>query len=300
VEGFVNILVTGAAGYVGSVVTPALMAASHRVRACDIVPPAVGEPLVGDVCDAALQRESVRDIDAVVHLAGIIRFGRLTSDDLRLMRAVNVDATRGLVAAAAAASVRRFLVASTCGVYGVCEEPADEDHAVAATSAYAETKLEAERIVLAARNGLAGTVLRLATVFGGSPHLSFEPLANALVREAVMTKRVVIYGASARRPFVHVRDVARAIVIVLARRPDEVAGQIFNVGSERLVRTKGEIAARLREIVPGLIVETKSETDARNYSVAFRKLARLGFEATAELEPGLREVADLAHEQVGR
>lgn len=296
-----NVLVTGAAGYVGSVVAPALLAADHLVRACDIVAPLAGDPLVGDLCDASFQRDSVRGIDAVVHLAALVRVGRESAEELRLIRAINVEATRGLVAAAAAAGVRRFIVASTCGLYGVSDAPAAEDHPVTSTSPYAESKLEAERIVLSATtNDFAGTVLRFATIFGASRRVSFEPLANALVQDAVVNRRVVIFGASARRPFVHVQDAARAVALVLGRRPDEVAGQIYNVGGDGLVHTKAEIASLLQGMVPGLVVETKPEADVRDYAVDFGKIGRLGFATQHTLRDGLREVVDLVREGAQR
>ena len=296
-----NVLVTGGAGYVGSVLVPELLHSGHRVRVLDVSPAPVAETLLGDISDPTIQTEAVESMEAVVHLAAVVKVGGETEEEAQRMWAVNAGATRDLVAVARSAGVTRFILVSTCGLYGVSEQPADEDHPVSPTSLYARTKLEAESVVLRARGpAFHPTVLRLATAFGGSPRLSFVPLLNALVHDALTTGHIRLYGPHSARTFVHVKDVARAIRLVLTAPLERVSGEIFNVGVEHLTHTKTEIATLLRQIVPLLRVDVGGEQDARSYRVSFRKIANLGFRVNHGLGEGIREMVDaLQAEDIG-
>lgn len=289
-----KVLVTGGAGYIGSVLVPELLNSGHRVRVLDVIPPCAGDALVGDLSDRALQVAAVDGMDAVVHLAALVRFGEETGKEAQRMWAVNVNATGDLIATARRAGVTRFILLSTCSLYGVSEQPADEEHPVTPTSLYARSKLEAEGVVLKAVGpAFHPTVLRLATVFGGSPRLSFMPLLNMLVRDALTTGRLRLYGPQSARTFVHVKDAVRAIEAVLTAPVEHVSGEIFNVGAEHLTRTKSEVVALLQQILPDLTVDVVGEQDARSYRVSFRKIGGLGFRVKHGLAEGIREVVDL-------
>ena len=288
-----NVLVTGGAGYVGSVLVPELLNSGHRVRVLDMIRSPVAETILGDVSDPAVQAEAVKFMGAVVHLAAVVKVGGETAEDAQRIWTVNARATRDLVAVARSAGVSRFILVSTCGLYGMSEVPADEQQPVAPTSIYALSKLEAESAVLRV-NGRAfhPTVLRLATAFGGSPRISFVPLLNALIHDALTTGRIHLYGPHSARTFVHVKDVARAIALVLTTPPGRVSGEIFNVGAEHLTHTKMEIATLLRQMLPRLTVDVGGEQDARSYRVSFRKIASLGFRVNHTLGEGIREIVD--------
>lgn len=300
-----KIVVTGGAGYVGGPVVEELLNAGHHVRVVDTVaregtpyaqPRAAIEYVQGDLRDTALVARAVHGADAVVHLAALVIVRKLKDDaEAALLRAINVEATRSLVEAAKAAGVKRFVFSSTCSNYEPTEpaRPATEETPLKATNAYTEGKIEAEQLVLASRApGFEPVVVRLATVYGASHRLNFEPLPNSWLREAIEKGKLEVYGPKSWRPYVHTRDVARALRLVVEAPAAKVDGEIFNVGSEAQNAQKETIAALLQKLLPTLEVTVNpAAVDPRNYYVTCAKIERvLGFRAQESLESGLAEL----------
>jgi nucleoside-diphosphate-sugar epimerase len=303
-----RVLVTGGAGYVGSVVVDQLLAQRYKVRVVDSlahgsVPSlltAWGEPefefVRGDVCDAETRRSALDGVDAVVHLAAVVgdpACGRQPE----LAQEVNVDATCALVEEAAAAGIGRFLFASTCSNYGKMEGEAlaTEKFELRPVSLYAETKVTAERAILAKSNGgIATCCLRFATVFGASPRMRFDLTVNEFTRDA-LDGGLVVYGEQFWRPYVHVRDAARAIVCALKAERPLIAGEVFNVGDTRENYRKLDLVELLRQRYPATKVEfVPREEDPRDYRVSFEKVRkRLGFAVRRSVGDGIDEVAAL-------
>ncbi|MBI4302312.1 MAG: NAD(P)-dependent oxidoreductase [Chloroflexi bacterium] len=302
-----KVLVTGGAGYIGSKLISALIQEKHTVRVFDI-PEALKKPLLfaplpsletvpGDIKDTAKLPSLLQDVDVVVHLAALVRGGAAPgTTEASAMWEINYEATCRLADLCRIKGIERFLFISTCGNYGGADSNrlAKEEDALIVTSPYAETKIRAEEHILSNVNEqFHATVLRLATVFGSSPRMSFEPLINRLVYDAVVNKSLVVQGPNAWRPFVHIDDVVKAIVLTLRSPLDLVSGQVFNVGANSMNYTKADIVRILQQFVPDLAVELHGE-DPRSYKVCFDKIAQiLGFRTSKGLEEGVAEMVQL-------
>lgn len=305
-----SILVTGGAGYVGAPVVEELLAQGHSVRVLDSLVHGAAPWLLpwwrtgrfdfcrADVRDAAARRDALTGVDAVVHLAAIVGDPACARQP-ELAREVNLDATRGLVRDAQAAQVERLVFASTCSNYGRAADDAlvSEDVDLRPVSLYAETKVAAELDILAVggSNGLATCCLRFATVYGISPRMRFDLTVNEFTRDASVTGELVIYGEQFWRPYIHVRDAARAIRIAVEAPRDVVAGEVFNVGSTEENYRKADIVELVRERLPQTHVErVERDEDPRDYRVSFEKVKGvLGFTPERRVGDGIDEILDL-------
>jgi nucleoside-diphosphate-sugar epimerase len=308
-------LVTGGAGYVGSLLVADLLARGTRVRVLDSllhgsVPSLLGpfgderfEFLHGDVRDPDAVREAVDGVDAVVHLAAIVGDPACARDE-DTARKVNFEATAGLLDAAEAAGVRRFLFASTCSNYGKLADGdavATEEWELRPLSVYAESKVEAELEVLARnREGFETACLRLATVYGASPRMRFDLTVNEFTRDVALDGSLVVYGEQFWRPYVHVRDAASAFALALDAPAESLAGQVFNVGSTDENYRKLDLVELLRERFPSLDVEyVHRDEDPRDYRVSFEKIATvLGYGAERTVADGVDEVIRLLESRI--
>ena len=305
-----KLLITGGAGYLGATLVPLLLERGHHVRVLDSLIHG-GQSLLGvwshpafdfrrgDVRDLTAVREALAGRDAVVHLAAIVG-DPACSRDPDLARAVNLDASITLVHECERAGVRRFVFASTCSNYGRMRDPTqyvDETSALAPVSLYAETKVAVEEMLLdlPAGSGLCPTALRFATIFGVSPRMRFDLTVNEFTAEMLVTGRLVVFGEQFWRPYVHVRDAARAVLLVVEAREDLVAGQVFNVGATNQNYQKQQIVELIRPHAPGAVVEyIHRDGDPRDYRVSFARIReRLGFEVTRTVADGIREIACL-------
>lgn len=294
-----NILVTGGSGYIGRPVVHALQDAGHNIRVFDRVPyeseSTAIDVRVGDLLDPLDVKSALENIDAIVHLAAFVRSGKVDDDTAKTLWEVNHKATEILVAAAKEAGVGRFVLASTCSLYPPTDpdSPADESTATAPTTVYAETKQAAERVVLeAASDRFHPTILRFATVYGDAPRISYEPLLNAFVKDAVVEGKMVVFAPQSWRPFIHVDDAARAVVRTLAAEETRISGEIFNVGDEEQNLSKGDAARLVAAHQPGTeLVLDEERGDPRSYCVRFDKIRDvLGFRATLQLDEGVRTI----------
>lgn len=303
-------LVTGGAGYVGSVVVDELLASGRAVRVLDAllhgsVPSLMvpfGKPqfefVKGDVRDGEALEFALRDVDEVVHLAAVVGDPACARQP-ELAQDVNVKATEALIEAAEAAGVSRLLFASTCSNYGKMTDPeelATEEWDLRPVSLYAETKVRAERAVLdGSRNGLATTCLRFATVYGTSPRMRFDLTVNEFTRDVVLTGDLVVYGEQFWRPYIHTRDAARAVRTALDAPVEKVKGNVFNAGNTNENYRKLDIVELLKERVPTADVQfVKKDEDPRDYRVSFGKIEReLGYSTERTVPRGIDEVTSL-------
>jgi nucleoside-diphosphate-sugar epimerase len=315
------VLVTGGAGYIGSLLVGVLLEAGARVTVVDKLLFG-GESLLahrhhsrfrftpGDVADPAtlvptdgglaVGRLEPQHVDAVVHLAALVGFPACQAVGPQVAWRYNTEAVRLVFEAAERSGVRRLVMASTYSNYGLSTDgrPVAEDAPLHPQSLYAETKIAAERYLLdrAASSPCAPVLLRLATLFGVSPRTRFDLIVNQFVLEALAHRRLVIYQRGYARSFVHVRDVCRAVELVLAAPEQTVRGQVFNVGGDGLNHTKDEVVEIVRRHVPGTTLEVKDLTfggDMRDIRVSFEKVRRvLGFVPARDVEAGVVEVRD--------
>lgn len=310
-----RILVTGGAGYVGSTLVPLLLQEGHQVRVADSLLHG-GDSLLGawshpgfefrrvDVRDRAAMPGVLAGQDAVVHLAAIVGDPACARDP-ELARGTNLDASIALLDEARAAGVGRFVFASTCSNYGRLRDPAafaDETSELAPVSLYAETKVAVEQAMLARADagGMAVTPLRFATVFGTSPRMRFDLTVNEFTAELIMRRKLVVYGEQFWRPYVHVRDAARAVLAVLTASEGAVHGRVFNVGDTRQNYQKQQIVDLIRPFAPDATVEyVHRAEDPRDYRVTFARIRdELGFTITRDVAAGIAEVARLVGDGV--
>lgn len=311
-----RVLVTGGAGYVGSVASALLLDRGHRVRALDALAHG-GESLLAlyprdgfefvraDVRDDDDLEPALEEVDAVVHLAAIVGDPACQAD-VELAREVNEQASLRLFERARASGIERFVFASTCSNYGRMSNAldyVDEDAELQPLSVYAETKVAVEEALLRQVSAAppAVTVLRFATVYGVSPRPRFDLTVNEFAAELLVKRRLVVYGEQFWRPYIHVRDAARAIALVLECDREAVAGRVFNVGATEENYRKQDIVELVRaQVDDGVEIErVHRDEDPRDYRVSFDRIrGALGFEATRTVQDGIREVIDALRQGV--
>jgi nucleoside-diphosphate-sugar epimerase len=302
------VLVIGGAGYIGSLTVELLLQRGYKVRVLDRL--MYGrEPLAefasnenfelieGDATDIARLTAAARNTSAVIHLAGLVG-DPACAIDADFTRHANIVATRMAKEVAQGLGVPRFIFASSCSVYGASDRLMREGDPLNPVSLYAQTKIDSEEELLEDTDeSLCLTILRFATVFGYSRRPRFDLVANLLTAQAVREGEITVVGPDQWRPFIHVRDLARAIVMVLEADQAVVRRQIYNVGDDRLNMTIGELGETVRQTLSRhrqvRVVTKPSGDDRRNYHVSFEKIRRdLGFAATTLLEEGISEIAD--------
>lgn len=307
-----RVLVTGGGGYLGCWLVRGLIDRGHTVRVFDRFcfgdQPAAQfatlpncEVVRGDIRRLQESPGLLEGVDAIAHLAG------LTNDpscdlDLDMTADVNVESTRELANKAVQSGVRRFLLASSCSVYGKgVFDFLDEQSRPNPVSAFASSKLEAERAILQMKNGsFEPVVARNATLFGCSPRMRFDVAINHMVATAVQTGSIKVLGNGNQwRPFLHVRDAARAYVTLLEAPAEAVQGEIFNVGSDdantRIIDLAKLIAGRLGGV--GIEVP-KDDDDLRNYRVKFDKFCdTFSFRRQWSIDEGIAEVRDFLRQE---
>jgi nucleoside-diphosphate-sugar epimerase len=304
-----RILVTGGAGYIGSALVAALLKRGDQVIALDdlwfggdsLVPFLSFDSfrlIKRDLCGQHALTDAFDGVDSVVHLAAVVGFPACERAGRASVWRTNVEGTRRAYEAAGKAGVSRLIFASSYSNYGESKqgEPVTEESPLNPQSLYAESKIEAERFLLSQAHlgGTAPICLRLATVFGVSPRTRFDLMVNQFVLEAHTKEHLTLYQENFKRSFVHVRDVARAIICVMDARLEQVRGQVFNVGSENLNTSKQELAELIQARLPQLKVEYSNASfagDMRSIHVSFDKIRRtLQFEARISLEEGIEEL----------
>lgn len=309
-----KILVTGGAGYIGSTLVPMLLGQGHRVRVLDTLIHG-GRSLLGvwahpgfefqlnDIRDRKALANAIPDMDAVVHLAAIVGDPACARQP-SLSRQVNVDASLALLEVCKQSDVSRFVFASTCSNYGKMSDSdsyVDESTELKPVSLYAETKVAVERAILDGTDGhMCKTLLRFATVFGVSPRMRFDLTVNEFTLELLRRKHLLVYGEQFWRPYIHVRDAARAISLVLSAPAEKIRNEVFNAGSTAENYQKQQLVELMRPYAPGAQVEfVHKDEDPRDYRVSFAKIHdELGFDITRTVRDGIDEVACLVTQGV--
>jgi nucleoside-diphosphate-sugar epimerase len=294
-----RILVTGGAGYLGSVLCEHLLDAGYHLTVVDNL--IYGqEPLFhlcaherfefvrGDVRDERLMHELISRADVLVPLAAVV--GAPACDrDPWLAKAVNRDAVALLNRLRSPNQLVVFPMTNSGYGTQTGEVHCTEETPLEPISHYGRTKAQAETELLSSQNAIT---LRLATVFGMSPRMRLDLLVNHFTYAAVTDRYLVLFERHHRRNFVHIRDVAGCFLHAIAHR-QQMAGRPYNVGLDRANLSKEGLARKIAEHVPGFVIhcsEIGADPDKRDYVVSNQRLREAGFEASRSLDDGIREL----------
>ena len=303
-----HVLITGGAGYVGSVLVPRLLAADYTVSVLDLylyghdtLAGVANHPRLiqirGDIRHQAVVEKAVKGCDSVIHLACISNDPSFELDP-RLGKSINFDAFRPLVRAAKAAGIERFLYASSSSVYGIKEEAeVTEDLPLEPLTDYSHYKALCEEILDEERApGFAAVTVRPATVCGYSPRQRLDVIVNILTNHAVVERKIRVFGGDQLRPNIHVDDMCRAYELLLELPAEQVDGKIYNAGYDNA--SVMELAETVRSVVGAdnrfggeIELEIVPTDDNRSYKVSSKKIAEeLGFAAQKSIADAVRDL----------
>jgi nucleoside-diphosphate-sugar epimerase len=303
---FQNVLVTGAAGYVGSLLIPQLLEAGYKVTALDIM--YFGDDFLpkdhprlrvvkADIRDTATLAGEFEGIQAVINLACISNDASFELDE-KLSTTINLDAFEPMVVAAKKAGVKRFVYCSSSSVYGVSESPdVTEDHPLLPLTLYNKYKGMCEPLLFKHQSpDFVCVTIRPATLCGYAPRQRLDLSVNILTNHAVNNKKITVFGGSQKRPNLHVQDMVDLYKLLLEVPDEKIAGQTFNAGFQnQSIMAIAEIVKRIvQEEFPengDIPIVTTPTDDIRSYHVNSDKIRRvLGFEPKRSIEDAVRDL----------
>jgi len=312
-----KVLVTGVAGYIGSVLTNKLLDKGFEVIGIDNLLYG-GESLLSiynhpkfkfykkDIRNIETIVSLVNEVDAVIHLAAIVGDPACAKQP-QLAISTNLDGSINLLKAANNSySVKNFIFASTCSNYGKMEGNSyvTEESPLKPVSLYAELKVKFEEIMLDGeyRKNFCPTALRFATAYGISPRMRFDLTVNEFTKDAALGRELTIFGEQFWRPYCNVEDLANACILVLESEPDKVYKNVFNVGDTRENYQKKMLAEELKKLIPDLKIKyVKKDEDPRDYKVSFEKIKKvLGFQITKTVPQGMEEIIRVIKDNIIR
>ena len=292
-----RVLVTGGAGFIGSMLVPELLKEGHEVTVLDNLTWGMqglsvnfGKPgfdfVGGDIRDDELISGLLEEKDVVVHLAALVGYGLCESNK---SQATDVNVNGSGKIDSYLSDNQLLIFASTGSVYGQAKGAScTEKTASNPQSHYAMTKVEAEKIFSKRKNVVT---LRFATAFGVSFRMRLDLLVNQFVYEAIKHKVLVVYGKNYVRSVIHVKDIASSIMFAVHNK-ESMQGQTFNVSSSELSFTKEQIAQRVKKQVDYDLqfADSNSDLDGRNYQLSTQKIEALGYRTNVSLDEGITEL----------
>lgn len=294
-----SVLVTGGAGYIGSILVPLLLREGYRVTVVDNF--LFGQSPLLDVChdeklsvvrgdcrDKALIKKHLDGADIAIPLACLVGMP-LCEQRPQEAQAINCDAVKMIVDLSR--PHQKIIYPNTNSGYGVGQSGihCTEESPLNPISVYGKTKVEAETYVRASGRGVA---FRLATVFGVSPRMRVDLLVNDFTYRAVMDRFVVLFEAHFKRNYIHVRDVARAFLHVI-HHFDEMNGGAYNVGLSSANLSKMELCQEIQKQIPAFTImeaPVGKDPDQRNYIVSNEKIEKTGFQPQVDIQKGVAEL----------
>jgi len=294
-----HILITGGAGYLGSIMVPALLDAGYRVTVLDnfmfkqnplahVCANPDFDVVRGDARDEALIKGILKDVDVVIPLAALVGAPLCNMDRLGT-ETINRDAV--VMLCQLMSKDQRILMPITNSGYGIGEKGkfCTEETPLRPISLYGTTKVEAEAAVLERGNAIS---FRLATVFGMAPRFRLDLLVNDFVYRAVHDRAVVLFEADFKRNYIHVRDVTNAFLHGL-NNFDAMKDEPYNVGLSDANLSKRELCEKIHEHLPSFVfleAPIGEDPDKRDYIVSNEKIEATGFKPAFSLDDGIREL----------
>ena len=303
---FNHVLVTGGAGYCGSVLVPQMLEMGYQVTVydiqyygCDFLP--LEHPnlniVKGDIRDISHLASCLNDVDAFIHLACISNDASFELDE-KLSTSVNLDAFEPMVIAAKQSGVRRFIYASTSSVYGISEEPeVKEDHPLVPLTLYNKFKGMCEPLLFKHTDKkFVGVIYRPATVCGYGPRQRLDVSVNILTNLAVNKGKITVFGGSQLRPNLHIQDYAELCKTLLEVSDEIIADQVFNCGYQNM--SIMQIAETVKKVVleefpekDKITVEVSPSNDLRSYHINSDKITNvIGFKPQHSVEEAIRDL----------
>ena len=294
-----KILITGGAGYLGSIMTGELINRNFEVTVLDnfmyqqnslstYFASSKFRVISGDVRNLDSLKYEISKVDVVIPLAAIVGAPACDQDPVA---ATSINKTAIIEMLKLMSKDQILLMPTTNSAYGQGDEHnfCDENSPLNPLSQYAREKVEVEEEIMSRENSVS---FRLATVFGMSPRMRLDLLVNEFVLRALKDKFVVLFEGDFKRNYVHVRDVAQAFLLALDNI-DKFSGQIFNVGLSEANISKNELCAKIKEYIPDFFYTESpisKDPDQRNYLVSNAKIEKLGFKPQFGLDRGLQEL----------
>ncbi len=303
-----TVLITGGAGYVGSVLVPKLLDRGYRVKVLDlyiyggdVLDSVKDNPLLlqikGDIREQELLKKVLVDCDVVIHLACISNDPtfELNPD---LSRSINYDAFEPLVRISKENGVKRFIYASTCSVYGVSDkESVTEEHPLLPITDYNKYKGLCEPLLLKYQSSdFTTVVIRPATVCGYSPRQRFDLTVNILTNHAFNLNRITVFGGTQTRPNIHIADITNLYCLLLELPSEQIAGKIYNAGYQNC--SIADIAGLVRDVMTEELPQKKKteiitvpSNDPRSYHISSEKIKKeLNFIPKHTIEDAVRDL----------
>lgn len=292
-----RILVTGGAGYIGSILVPLLLNNDYHVKVfdnlmynqtsllqCFINP--YFEFIYGDIRNKKQIKDAIKNVDYIIHLAAIVGAPACAknpelAESINYMGAVNVEKARDK-------KTQKILFASTGSNYGKVKDICDEETLLNPLTEYGITKTKAEKHLYDSGNMIG---FRFATAFGLSPRMRLDLLPNDFTYQAVKNRSLLVYEKNFRRTFIHVRDIARAFLHGI-NNYDSMKDQIYNCGSKTMNMTKEDLVKKIASMTPlsYSFSEFGHDPDQRDYEVSYKKIESTGYRITINIEEGIKEL----------
>ena len=291
-----NVLVTGGAGYIGSVLVPKLISSGHTVTVFDNLSYGGNHILSwfdyqnftfvrGDIRNVQQLKDVVKGQDIIIHLAALVGFPvcRMNPD---LAVDVNITGTKNLIDVCEKEQI--LFYGSTGSNYGEVFEICTEETPLKPLSLYGETKTEAESMILSRKNSIA---YRFATAFGISPRLRLDLLINDFTNKCLKDGYLVVYEKEFMRTFIHVADMANSFLFGI-NCLDQMIGEVYNVGDDSMNYSKEDICKHISEKTGAFVhyEEVGTDADKRNYVVSYEKIKSLGFNVSFDLDAGVDQI----------
>lgn len=302
-----KILISGGAGYIGSVLVRLLLAEGYFVRVLDNLLYG-GEPIMdlfndcnfefvkGDIRNDLDVRKSLQGIDYVIHLAAIVGDPACAKHPDKAT-STNYQGSKLLYKIANEMGVNRFIFSSTCSNYGRMEDLnsfMSEDSLLSPVSLYAQTKVQTEQYLLSQPriNVCKPVILRFATVYGLSSRPRFDLTVNEFTKELALGRELIVFGEQYWRPYCHVIDLARSVIASIEADENCVSFNVFNVGDTSENYQKRMIVEEIKKQLPASKIKfVQKNDDPRNYRVSFEKIKnQLGFKITKKVPDGIRQI----------